>query len=59
MSQKYGVERKARVTADEEKQDIQERYERQREMMKENAKDSIDLQSQVANLEEKLMMTEQ
>lgn len=43
----------------DEKQELQERYERQRELMRDSAKELIETQSQVADLEERLMMTEQ
>ncbi|CDW77239.1 UNKNOWN [Stylonychia lemnae] len=59
IKEKYSLENKKRIAMEDERQDLVERYERQREMMKENAKELIDIQSQVANFEEKLMTTEQ
>lgn len=56
---KLKEELKKRRDAQEEKQDLLERCDRQRETIKDNSKELIDLQSQVANYEEKLLMTEQ
>jgi len=47
-----------KAEAVEQRRDIEERYERQREMMKNSAKELIETQSQVADIEEKLMITE-
>ena len=51
-------ENKMRIEAEEKKKDIEERYERQREMMKNSAKELIETQTQVVEIEEKLMITE-
>ena len=47
-----------RKEANDQKRDIEERYERQREMMKNSARELIETQSQVADIEEKPMITE-
>ncbi len=59
MTENYHCEYKLRVEFEDEKRDLLERYERQREMMHESSKELIESQSQVADLEEKLMITEQ
>ena len=59
MTEKYQSEYKLRVEVDDERRDLLEKYERQREMMKENAKELIETQSQVADFEERIMITEQ
>ena len=51
-------ETRMKAEAVEQRRDIEERYERQREMMKNSAKELIETQSQVADIEEKLMITE-
>ena len=47
-----------RVLAQEERADLADRYDRQREAHKNSAKELIEAQSQVADIEERLMITE-
>ena len=42
---KYQEEKRLRVQTQEDRQDLQERCERQREMMKDTARELIDMQS--------------
>jgi len=47
-----------RLQAQEEGADLADRYDRQREALKNSAKELIEAQSQVADIEERLMITE-
>ena len=58
MTKRVEDERRLRLHAQEERTDIADRYERQREAIKNSAKELIETQSQVADIEEKLMITE-
>ena len=49
---------KEKTILGEEKQEVTERLERLREMMKNKDKELVEAQSQVADVEEKLMITE-
>jgi len=59
LRQTLASDSKLRARLEVEKQDLAERFERQREMMKDQARELIDLQSQAADAEDKLTTTEQ